>query len=110
MLIGYTTVDYEALKKFVNNPDDIVTYVISQIPIWARHIDGICDNQRYYIALHLRKVLTIPYKQRTELVDALTRGIYLRGVCTNFVSITDIVNACDKESLIAMLKAEVLNV
>ena len=104
MIVGTTSIDYEIIKEFVGMPESLVQYVEDMVPSWAKHISGITDNQKYYVALHIRKMLSIPYKQRVELTDALTLGIHISGVISSVVSITDIINACDKKSLIEMLK------
>jgi len=104
MLIGNTIIDYEVLKSFVGKPDELVTYVTNSVPSWARHIECLVNNQRFYVAIHLRNVLTLPYHARMELVNALVEGIHIQGIISSFTSITDLVNACDKQALHAMLK------
>lgn len=104
MLVGTTNINYKELKTFANNPQDLVYYVDNLVPIWARHIKGITDNQRYFVAIHLRDVLSLPYKTRMSMVDVLVKDITLTGVMSGFTSITDIVDACDKDSLIHMIE------
>lgn len=104
MIIGTTNIDYSIIKSFVGKPDDLVTYVENLVPTWARHVPSIVHNQRFYIAIHVRKVLTIPYKQRMELVNALIENINIQGIMSNFTAITDVINVCDKEALVEMLK------
>ena len=104
MIVGTTNIDYSILKSFVGKPEDLVAYVESLVPTWARHIPAIVYNQRFYIAIHLRKVLTIPYKPRMELVNALVKDINIQGVMSNFTAITDIISVCDKTALVEMLK------
>lgn len=108
MIVGTTKVDYAVLKSFVGKPRELVVYTESLVPSWARHIDCIVNNQRFYIAIHLRKVLTIPYKQRMELVNALIENINIRGVMSSFTSIYDILDMCNKDDLVSMLKMRLL--
>ncbi|MCM1219038.1 MAG: hypothetical protein NC548_31535 [Lachnospiraceae bacterium] len=61
-------------------------------------------NQRYFVAIHLRNVLSIPFKQRKEMVEALVDGISITGDMSCFISITDILDACDKQKLSKMLE------
>jgi hypothetical protein len=109
MIIGDAKIDYENLKRFVGRPDDLVTYAENQVPIWARHIKCLAQNQRFYIAIHLRGVLTISYKVRMELVNALVDGIIIKGVISTFTPINDIIDTCNKEALIAMIEQRIEN-
>lgn len=102
--MGTLQLDYKRLKTFANNPDALISYVEDLVPIWARHIPGIVENQRYYVAVHLRNVLSLPYKTRMSMVEALTRDISLSGVMSGFTGITDIVDSCDKEMLARMIE------
>ena len=104
MVVGTTNIDYEVLKKFVGRPQDLILYVEDMVPTWARHINGITYNQRFYVAIHLRRVLTIPYKAKMELVNALVEGGTITGIINGFTPITDIVDMCDKHALAEMLK------
>ena len=104
MVIGSANLDYEVLKKFVGRPADLLTYVDAMVPTWARHIKGITYNQRFYVAIHLRGILTLPYKQRMELVNALVEGVTIQGIINGFTPITDIVDLCDKQALAEMFK------
>lgn len=104
MLVGTTTLDYKELKRFQDTPEELVYYVDSLVPIWARHIKGVVHNQRYFVAVHLRNVLSIPYKTRMAMVDVLIRDVTLTGIMSGFTSIMDIVESCDKDSLIHMIE------
>lgn len=106
MIIGENTINYDALRSYSHNPEGLVTYVRNLIPLWAIHIPHIEDNQRYYVALHLRKVLSIPYKLRKEMVETLVAGIHIAGSVSGFVTIHDIVSACDRDKLLEALLDE----
>lgn len=104
MIVGTTSIEFEDIRKFINKPNDLVEYVTTLVPTWARHIDCLVHNQRFYVAIHIRGMLTIPYKQRVEMTKALTSGIRIKGVISSFTSIYDIIDLCDKELLVEMLK------
>lgn len=107
MIVGTTSLDYKELKMFVDKPEELVCYVDNLVPMWAKHIKGIVYNQRYYVAVHLRNVLTIPYKSRMAMVDALIKDVTLTGIMSDFTSIIDIVESCNKESLLHMIEEEI---
>lgn len=106
MIIGYDEIPVNEVKSFIGKPNDFVAYVDSLIPMWARHIDSIISNQRYFVALHVRRMLSLPYKERMDLVNALVRGIRIKGTTNTFVPITHIVRSCNLEALADMLEME----
>lgn len=106
VLVGSTDLNFAEIKKFVGRPLDIVAYATSLVPIWARHMDVLVNNQRYYLAINIRNMLSIPYKQRDELVKILTANIRIAGVITGFTPITELVDNCDKDKLIQMLEVK----
>lgn len=108
MIVGTTNIDYEDIKLLVGKPEELIIYAESLVPVWARHITCLAHNQRFYIAIHLRRVLSIPYKLRIEMCEALISGINVRGVMSSFTSITEILDVCNKEMLVEMLKRQVL--
>lgn len=106
MLIGTSEIKTDALRGYIDNPSGLVAYVEDMVPVWARHIRCLAHNQRFYVAVHLRQVLSLPYKTRMSMANVLLEGIQLRGIMSSFTPITDILGVCDKEALIEMLKQE----
>lgn len=108
MIIGNAEINYEELREYRSRPNELIQYVENTIPCWARDIPSIKDNQRYYVAIHLRKMLTLSYKERMVMVECLTTNIKIRGVIFSFTPIQELIDVCNKEQLILMLK-EVLS-
>lgn len=104
MIVGTTDIDMQYIRQHVGDPDTIVKYACSLVPSWASHIQGIMDNQRYLVAVKLRNMLSIPYKVRESATSALIEGISLYGMVNDFVSITEIIDLCDKDKLAEALK------
>lgn len=104
MIIGTDKLNYDELKLFLTEPTSLITYVDNTVPCWARHIPHIIDNQRYYVAIHIRNVLSIPYKVRVSAANVLIENIRVQGVVTTFTPITDILDICNKEALIKILR------
>jgi hypothetical protein len=109
MLVGTTKLNYKEIKSFAGHPQDIVAYCESIIPIWALHIPNIIMNQRYYVAIHIRDMLSLPFKVRKELVDVLVKDITIVGVMSSFTSITDLVASCNKDLLLQAVEEEIKN-
>lgn len=104
MLIFKTDIDSAFIKQNQTEPDIIVDYAISLVPTWAVHIRGIVDNQRYYVAVKVRNMLTIPYKTRENITRALIDGISLFGMLNDFVTLDEVLQLCDKEKLVEALR------
>lgn len=104
MLIFTKNLDWERLKRNAKHPESAVELVDSSIPTWASHIKNIQNNQRYYAAVYLRNVLSIPFKTRMELVNTLTEGISVSGLTSYFVSLEELIDYCNKEALVKALE------
>lgn len=104
MLIFTKNLDWERLKRNSNHPERVIELVNGSIPAWASYIRNIQNNQRYYAAVYLRNVLSIPFKVRMGLVNALTDGISVSGLTSYFVSLEELIDYCDKEALAKALE------
>lgn len=104
MIVGTTNLNYDELKTYVNKPQELPAYCENLVPLWARHIEPIVLNQRYYVAINIRNMLSIPYKQRMEMLEPLLKGLTVKGVISSFTSIAEIINVCDKKALAHMVQ------
>lgn len=103
MLIFTKNVNWEKIKRNVNSPDEAVAYVKGLVPVWAKHIQNIENNQRYFAACYIRNVYALSFHDRMGLARALTEGIALTGLTTGFVALEDVITQCSKEDLIGAL-------
>lgn len=106
MIIGSDKLDYNALRRYVNNKTGLLEYARSLVPMWAQHIPSIFDNQRYYVALNLRKVTSLNYATRKDMIETLVKDIHIRGAVSGFVTIHDVINETNKEALLEVLLDE----
>ena len=106
MIVGTTNIDYDTVYLYTSAPDGLVDYAKNLVPLWARHIPGIVDNQRYLVALHVRKMLSIQFYKRKSMTDVLIKDIKITGIINQFVSIYDILENCDTVMLLKMLERE----
>ena len=104
MIIYTRTVDWDSLKVLWNYPDRAVSYVESLIPLWARCFPHIVDNQRFYHAIQIRGYISVAYKLRTPVVNELVKDIRLFGLCGEFLTVDELLQECDRESLIKSLR------
>lgn len=106
MLIYTKNMNWEYLKQCIASERSITQVVDSHIPDWCSHIDGIYDNQRYYAAIYLRRVLSLPFKPRMNAVRELCENIAVKGLCTTFISIEELLSVIDKDKLIEALEED----
>lgn len=104
MLIGTKDLNFEYIKQHQSEPDSIVNYALSLVPKWAVHIRGIVANQRYYVAVKVRNMLTIPYKTREAITNRLIEDISLYGMINDFVSLDELLSECNTEKLVEALR------
>lgn len=109
MLIFTKQVDWEKLKRKTRKPDEAITYVENLVPKWARHIQNIVNNQRYYAAVYMRNVYALPYKERMAITLSLTDGISLTGLTASFIALDELLQVCNKDELLGAL-VEISNV
>jgi uncharacterized protein (DUF488 family) len=106
MVIGKKDIDYEKLRMSLGNSTSIVQYAIDMVPRCIRHVEPIVFNQRYYVALMLRELNSIPYETRKQRCEDLLKGISISGVINNIVDFEDILLCVDMDQLIQFLFKE----
>lgn len=99
MIIADDNVDYEKIWTYVNRPEAICNYAESLVPSWCKHLDWLVMNQRYYLAVHIRNLTSMPYKKRKALVDNLIQGIKLSGIVSEFITIYTVLSVCNLDLL-----------
>lgn len=110
MIVGTLDLDFDKIHDCTEHVSELCDYSDSLVPKWARHITPIVHNQRYYVAIHVRNMLTIPYKKRKEMFNELIADIHLKGVMSEFIPISDILAECDKELLCSAIQERFRNV
>lgn len=106
MIVGDSNVDYALIRRYISQPELFPKAVELTVPIWCRHLTAVIYNQRYMYAVYTRNLISIPYKQKQAMLQKLLEGVSITGTTTTFVSITDILNVCNKEKLAEMLEAK----
>lgn len=104
MIVATTEINNDYIKQHQTDPESIVEYATSLVPAWAAHIRGITDNQRYYVAVKVRNMLTIAYKTREAICNALIDGVSLFGMLNDFVTLDELLDMCDKDKLAEALR------
>lgn len=106
MLIGSTDIDNELVTELVDNHKALIAYAESLVPLWAKHLPHVINNQRYYMALMIRNMLHISFYVRMSACKCLMEGCYICGIVNEVIPISRVFDACNTELLVKMLKKD----
>lgn len=97
MLVGTKQINSSELRKACKLGEDLVKYAMDLVPPPMRHIQAVVSNQKYLVALNVRNIIAIPWKQRKELCEYLLNGVYIKGVVDTIYDYKDILTEIDAE-------------
>ena len=103
MIIYTRDLNFERISALVATPERLRKYARELVPLWAQCFPNIVANQCFYVATQVRAMLSVPYKTRKEAVRVLCEDIRLNGVTTNCTTVQEVLNACNSDSLRALL-------
>lgn len=105
MIVGVVDVNVNDLERALKTGTSVTTFATNLIPIWAQHIPGIIDNQKYLVALAVRK-LGLNYKQCELLMSELCDNIHLTGSLNRVITVNELISVCNKDLLLKALENE----
>lgn len=108
MIVGNKDINLKELKKVYNNESLLNQFCMRQVPRYLWHNTAIVNNQKYLIALYLRKLESIPFKDREYWSNYLIDGITITGVPTRMVDFKDLLMYVDMDKLLQYIKQEKL--
>lgn len=80
MLLGKSDVDIIELRKHMVDYETYCAYCDSLIPEEFRHVKELCDNQRYYCAMNIRKSEDIPWDKKKDLIVTVMSNVTVTGL------------------------------
>lgn len=104
MIVGTKDINLEELAKHVKRYDTLETYCLSLVPKYLQHWSEIVMNQKYLVALSIRKLEAIPYKVRKDTSERLLKGIHITGVPTHLVDIDDMMCMVNVDNLMRYIE------
>ena len=99
MLVGTKYIDEFKLSKSAHNITTLNDFVISLIPSPLAGIPEILMNQKYIVALALRKCEAVDFNTRHSLCTQLLDGVSITGVMNEIYDWMDIVTSIPPEAL-----------
>ena len=100
MLVGTKEINLEELKHKAVNYGTLDTYCMDLVPKYIQHVQAIVDNQKYLVALYLRRINSISFNRRVELCEHLLKDVRVTGVTSTVLDFNDIMAETDIEKLL----------
>lgn len=110
MIVGEKFIDIQDLLQHCKNADKLKRYTINLVPKFLRGNKNIVDNQKYLVALEVRKLKSLNYYKKKYLTDELLKGITIHGSLNFLYSFDDILMDVDIDKLKIMLEEWVLKI
>lgn len=99
MLVGTKYIDEFKLSKSVYDITTLNDFVLSLIPTPLVGIPEILMNQKYVVAITLRKCEAIEFNKRHALCTQLLEGVSITGVMNEIYDWMDIITTIPPEAL-----------
>lgn len=99
MIVGTKDISPYAVKKHCTSITALRDYCEVLVPRVLRHIKPIVNNQKYIVALVVRNISSIPYKERKELCEELLSDVAVTGVINEIYDFEDIMYELDIDLL-----------
>lgn len=104
MIIGSKDVDAYDVREHCTSVPSLRQYSDSLVPRILSHNMQIINNQRYYIAMIVRTIVSIPYAERKSLYEGLLEGVGVTGCINEIYDFEDLVRDVDIERLADFVK------
>lgn len=98
MIIGTKVIDEQEIISLLRQGEDITSYVENLVPRLIRTPE-VVGNQRYYIALRLRKNKTLSYYQKAKFCEIILDGAKITGSVNNLIDFRDILGSVNMDKL-----------
>lgn len=108
MVVGTKIIPSNKLRQACGSVQELRAFSLKLVPRLLQHITSIVDNQRYLVAIELRKLEGIPYKRKKALTEGLLEGVSVKGTINTLVDFEDILSEVSIDKLLnAIFEREV---
>lgn len=108
MLVGTRSLSTDKIKE-ATTPASLCALAEEQVPLLFRHIKSIVDNQKYLLALEVRKIYKGDYNKWHTLCEGLLEGAKVTGSVHTVYTCYELLNKCDKGLMERFLDKEGAN-
>lgn len=99
MIVGTKKIDITELAKHCYTETELEEYVNSLVPTFLRHNLSIVNNQRYLVALYVRRLTSFSFDKRKRLCNKLVEGITIRGTVDSVIDFSDLLSKSDVDTI-----------
>lgn len=92
--------------KEATSVESLCQLATEQVPLLFRHIKEIVDNQKYLLALEVRKMCKNDYNKWHSLCEGLLEGVRVTGSIHSIYTCYELLNKCDKSLMEKFLEKE----
>lgn len=94
MMIGTSNLSY-GLEEHINSFEDFMEFAKSLVPQEFRHNDVLVNNQAYFNAMTLRKLNSVSWEAKKELIETVMKNITVSGYTDVVIEIEAIYDYVD---------------
>lgn len=105
MLVGSDSIDFNRLKA-MTSAEQLSDFAVELVPPLFRHVKEIVDNQKYLIALNVRKMYKDDYNKWHPLCEELLADVRVTGGIHSICTCQDLLHECDTKILSKFLQKE----
>lgn len=104
MIVGTKDINLSELAECIQKGGALDSYSLSLVPKYLQHIPEIVMNQKYLVALNIRRIESIPYTIRSLRCEELLKGVYITGITDRLIDMDDIMCSVNADNLIRFIK------
>lgn len=105
MLVGTRNLSHDEIKE-ATTVESLRRLATEQVPLLFRHIKEIVDNQKYLVALEVRKIYKGDYNKWHGLCEGLLEGVKVTGSIHTIYTCYELLNKCDFDMIEKFLEKD----
>lgn len=99
VIVGTIHVDEKLLVKSADTVSHFCEYCEGLVPEEYRHVRAIVENQQYYCCLLLRRVDSLSWSRKREIIDGVMKGIKIVGYTDSLIEAAGLAQYVDVDRL-----------
>lgn len=105
MLVGTRNLPHDKIKE-ATTVSALRKLAVSQVPLLFRHVKEIVDNQKYLLALEVRRIYKNDYNKWHGLCEGLLEGVKVTGSVHSIYTCYELINKCDFDLIAKFLEKD----
>lgn len=105
MLVGCRSIPSEQIQEALT-VSQLKRLAVNSVPLLFRHIPAIVNNQKYLLALEVRKMYKGDYNKWHPLCTGLLEGVTVTGSVHDIYTCYDLLQECDMSIIEKFIEKE----